>query len=84
MNTLMKVPNIGGVLADKLAKAGINTEKELRLMGSEKAFLLIKEVDPEACLSHLYALEGAVQGIRGHSLSKDKKEELKMFFELCK
>jgi DNA transformation protein and related proteins len=84
MSVLSKLPNIGEVLADKLEQAGIKNEKELKIMGSEKAFLLVKEVDPKACINHLYALEGAVQGIRWHSLAKDKKNELKEFFDLCK
>lgn len=84
MSTLSKLPNIGDVLAEKLEQAGIKNEKELKIMGSEKVFLLVKEVDPKACINHLYAIEGALQGIRWHSLSKEKKQELKEFFDLCK
>jgi DNA transformation protein len=84
MDTLSKLPNIGNVLAEKLKKAGISTEKELKVLGSEKAFLLVKEIDNKACLSHLCALEGAVQGIRWHNLPKNKKEELKLFYGLIK
>jgi DNA transformation protein and related proteins len=84
MSTISKLPNIGYILADKLEQVGIENEKQLKIMGSEKAFLLVKEVDPKACINHLYALEGAVQGIRWHSLTKEKKNELKDFFDLCK
>jgi DNA transformation protein len=84
METLSQLPNIGNVLAEELKMAGISSEKELKVLGSEKAFLLIKEIDHNACLCKLYALEGAVQGIRWHGLPKNRKEELKLFFELCK
>jgi DNA transformation protein len=84
MDSLSKLPNIGHVLAEKLKTAGIPTEKELKVLGSEKAFLLVREIDNTACLSHLCALEGAVQGIRWHNLPKNRKGELKLFFELCK
>jgi DNA transformation protein and related proteins len=84
MSALSKLPNIGEILADKLEHAGIKNENELKLMGSEKAFLLVKGIDPKACINHLYALEGAVQGIRWHNLTKEKKDELQEFFDLCK
>ena len=84
MSPLRKLPNIGDVLADKLEQAGIDDEKKLKVIGSEKAFLLVKEVDPKACISHLYAIEGAVQGVRWHTLPTGKKNELKDFFDLCK
>jgi DNA transformation protein len=38
-------------------------------------------VDKDACLSKLCALEGAVQGIRWHQLSADRKEELNRFIK---
>ncbi len=84
MDSLSKLPNIGPVLAEKLKKAGVSSEKELKILGSEKAFLLIKEIDHKACLSNLCALEGAIQGIRWHNLPKNKKKEMEIFYELCK
>ncbi len=84
MESLEKIANIGKVLAEKLEKVGIHSEKELKILGSEKAFLLIKEIDSKVTLSHLYALEGAVQGIRWFNLSAEKKKQLEMFFELCR
>jgi DNA transformation protein len=83
MSKLTELPNIGEVLAEKLVKAGIQDEKKLKVMGSEKAFLLIKEIDPKASLSNLYSIEGAIQGVKSASLSKEKKDELKEFFQLC-
>ncbi|HOT14211.1 MAG TPA: TfoX/Sxy family protein [Bacteroidales bacterium] len=83
MSKLTTLPNIGETLAEKLEKAGIEDEKKLKVLGSEKAFLLIKEIDPKASLNNLYSIEGAIQGVKSALLSKEKKDELKEFFQLC-
>lgn len=83
MSDLSKLPNIGNALAVRLEEVGIKSENELKILGSEKVFLLLKGIDPTTCINTLFALEGAVQGIRWHNLDKVKKEELKMFFDLC-
>jgi DNA transformation protein and related proteins len=77
---LRNLPNIGETLSILLQEAGINTPEELYEAGSARAFTRIKAIDPEACLSKLCALEGAIEGIRWHHLSKEKKAELKQFF----
>jgi DNA transformation protein len=38
------------------------------------------EADNEVCISMLYALEGAIQGIRWHDLDREIREELKKFY----
>jgi DNA transformation protein len=81
---LTTLPNIGKVLADKLKLAGIDTVEKLQTIGSENAFIKLKAIDEGACMNSLCALEGAVQGIRWHDLTKCRKEELKMFFETTK
>jgi DNA transformation protein len=78
---LENLPNIGITLADLLREAGINTPEDLIKTGAIQAFIRIKAVDPGACLSKLCALEGAVEGIRWHYLSSEKKAELKHFFK---
>jgi DNA transformation protein len=80
--TLEELPNIGSTLASLLKEAGINTPADLYDIGSLQAFVRVKTIDNEACFSKLCALEGAVEGIRWHSLSKTKKEELKRFFSM--
>lgn len=76
-----KTPNIGSILSKRLIEAKINSPEELKKIGSKKAFLMIKSIDKDACLSMLNALEGAVQGIRWHSLDQSTKEDLKDFFK---
>ena len=80
MNALSDLPNIGKVLEGQLKEIGIDTYELLNEAGSKKAWLKIKEIDESACVNRLYALEGAIEGIRYHNLSEDKKKELKDFY----
>lgn len=77
---LEKMPNLGKVVSNLLRKAEINTAEELIKVGSKEAFLRIRELDSTACINMLYALEGAVQGIRWYGLSEESKKDLKEFF----
>lgn len=79
---LTSLPNIGKVVAEKLKEVGITTPDELRKVGAEQAFIRLQTIDEGACLCMLQGLEGAVQGIRWHNLSKERKEELKQFFRM--
>ena len=83
MNTLESLPNIGKILAEKLEQAGIHTPEELRQTGAESAFIKLKTIDETACTNMLYALEGAIQDIRWHNLSGNRKLELLDFFHSC-
>ena len=84
MNELSILPNIGKVLADKLEMVDISTPAQLKAIGSEDAFIRLATLDETACLNMLYALEGAIQGIRWHNLSTERKKELSEFFHFCK
>ena len=85
MSALNDLPNISRVIAGDLQKAGISAAEELRSIGSRESFILIRlHSDNSACLSKLYALEGAVQGIRWHSLTDETKNELKLFYKSLK
>lgn len=79
MGELNKLPNIGKNLEEKLNDVDIFTRDELLSLGSKVAFMKIRKIDNGACLNMLYALEGAVQGIRWHYLSKETKNDLKIF-----
>jgi DNA transformation protein and related proteins len=82
MNDLSKLPNIGKILANKLEEVGIHNAQELKRVGAENTFLKISTIDNEACINMLYALEGAIQGIRWHSLNKERKLALNQFFQM--
>lgn len=80
---LTQLPNIGETLAKKLNSIGITNKIELKEMGSENAIIKIATLhNSEACINILYALEGAIQGIRWHGLCKGRKQELKEFYKL--
>lgn len=82
---LSDLPNIGQVLEKNLIKAGIKNPEELINLGTQKSFKKVKKFyNPESCLNMLYAIEGAVQGIRWHNLPEKKKEELKEFYHSIK
>jgi DNA transformation protein len=81
MAPLSQLPNIGKTLDQKLKEVGITTPEELKNAGAENVLLLIRAIDESACFSMLCALEGAIQGIRWHDLSKERKEELKQFLK---
>ena len=84
MGELSDIPNIGKTVEQQLNEVGIETIKQLIEIGSKKAWLRIKSIDDSACINRLYALEGAVRGIRWHNLSEEIKIELKEFYNTFK
>lgn len=83
MKKLTDLPNIGKTLAEKLMQAGINNEEELIGTGSENAIIKLATIENSGvCINMLYALEGAIQGIRWHDLEKGRKAELLEFYHL--
>ena len=83
MSDLTSLPNIGKSLAEKLKRIGIHNEQELKENGSENAIIKIATLENSgACINMLYALEGAIQGIRWHRLDRDRKKELIEFLKM--
>ena len=83
MGNLTDLPNIGKNLADKLNLIGIENEQELEQLGSENAIIKIATIENSGvCINMIYALEGAIQGIRWHGLDDERKQELKEFYRL--
>lgn len=83
-NVLSSLPNIGKELEKQLHEAGIETCRQLRETGAEKAWLKIQLLDSSACMNRLLALEGAIQGVRKAQLPQTRKEELKAFYQAHK
>ncbi len=81
MAELKSLLNVGKVLEQELRLIGITTPEELAAVGSQEAFLRIRQHDPGACLSMLCGIEGAIEGVRWHQLPADKKAELKAFYD---
>jgi DNA transformation protein len=80
MGELAKLPNIGVTVEEQLCQVGITSFDQLKEIGSKQAWLKIKEIDDSACIHRLYALEGAIQGIKKTQLLIEKKLELKEFY----
>jgi len=81
---LLEQINIGKDTAAKLQRVGIDSFQKLKSVGSKQAFLMLQTLDPGACINLLYALEGAIEGIKDTTLSAAKKLELKDFFAQVK
>ena len=84
MGELSKLPNIGAFVEKQLDDVGIKTYEQLKKAGSKEAWLKIIAIDPSACIHRLYALEGAIEGIKKSNLSPEIKKELKEFYNLNK
>ncbi len=84
MSELTSMLNIGKEMDRKLRSVGIDSAEKLIETGAKQAFVKLKERYPGMCLVHLYALEGAAEGVEFNNLSKEKKKELKEFSDFLK
>jgi DNA transformation protein len=84
MGTLSELPNIGETMEKRLASVGIYDVETLRRIGSKEAFIKLRLLEGDTCFSYLCGLEGAIQNIRWHYLSKETKDDLKKFFDTFK
>lgn len=84
MGELSLLPNIGKEIENQLKQVGIETLEQLKEVGSQQAWLRIKEIDESACINRLYGLEGAIQNIKKSNLDPEKKAELKEFYHAWK
>lgn len=84
MGTLIDLPNIGNTMEKRLAAVGICDAETLREIGSKEAFIKLRLLEGDTCFSSLCGLEGAIQNIRWHYLSKETKDDLKKFFDAFK
>lgn len=80
MGELSKLFNIGKEIESQLNKVGIFTYDELKDIGAEQAWLKIQEIDDSACIHRLLALEGAIQCVKKAALPKERKANLKDFY----
>jgi TfoX C-terminal domain. len=80
MSELVKLPNIGKKIEEQLEQVGVKTPAELTGLGSRKVFERIMTIDETSCINKLYALEGAIQGMRWHDLPENEKMALKEYY----
>lgn len=76
--------NIGKDTETKLIRAGIDSFEKLTTLGSEQAFIRLQTIDPGACINLLYALEGAILGVKSNKLPLERKQVLLQFFRAIK
>ncbi len=81
MTNLTTLPNIGPTLAEKLNQIGVTTFDELAEAGSIETVIRIGQTDKSACYNMLYALEGAIRGVRWHAIPKEERAKLKAEFD---
>lgn len=80
---LAGVPNIGKTLEMELNSIGIQSVEELREVGSIEAIIRLNIHGCNTCYNKFYALEGAIQNIRWHQLSKEYRQQLKEKYDEC-
>ena len=78
---LSELPNIGVVLEKRLEAVGIHTPADLTEIGSLGVLQRLDALNAPGCLNMLYALEGALRGIRWHNLSQEVKTQLKAYLK---
>ena len=72
------LPNLGPKTARLLEDVGISTVAELRAIGAVQAWRRIKFAHPKrVSLVGLYAIEAALRGCPGTSLSGEERERLR-------
>jgi DNA transformation protein len=74
---LAKELNLGAVSAGWLEDAGITSFAQLERLGSVAAFLQVRAVHPRASANLLYALEGAIEGVRWDLLPRERRDALR-------
>jgi DNA transformation protein len=81
MTTLTTLPNIGDKLADELRQVGITSAEQLVASGSVEAALRITRGRPHTGYNLLYALEGAVRGVRWHAIPKTDRARVRAEYD---
>lgn len=81
---LSKHINIGKDTETKLIQVGLDSFDKLVEAGVENAFIRLQALDPGACLSLLYSLAGAIEGVKYNKLSPERKLELQQFHKMVK
>jgi hypothetical protein len=70
--------NLGEKTAEWLATIGIHTAEDLAAYGVAKAYHQLKQSHPrKATVNVLYALQGALMGVKWDLLPEDLKDELR-------
>ena len=77
MSELQSLPNIGKALDQRLQTIGIQSIEDLNALGSVETVIRLNIHNMYACVNTLYAIEGAIRGVRWHELSKKDRDVLR-------
>jgi DNA transformation protein len=77
VSDLTELPNIGRALADRLAAIGVSGPEVLAALGSVEATIRLGAATGRGCTNTLYALAGAIRGVRWHALPQQVRQRLK-------
>jgi len=75
-----ELTNIGVTVANKLRHIGIQTQQDLKKMGSAKAYIQLSLIEPNKTLPvcyYLYSLEGAIKNKDWRTLTENTKKKLR-------
>jgi len=81
---LSKHTNIGKDTEAKLIQVGIDSFEKLKSVGTEQAFIRLQTIDPGACISLLYGLDGSLSDTKWNKLPRERKDELLQFYQMVK
>lgn len=73
--------NLGPKSAEMLASVGITTMEQLRARGSVAAYAKAKRAGKNVSLNLLWALEGALTGIRWQDVAREHRTSLLLALE---
>ena len=76
--SLETLTNLGKISARQLIEIGIKSEAELRKAGAVAAYLRLKDhFGPAVSLNYLYALDGALKGVRWDLMPEPERAALR-------
>jgi DNA transformation protein len=75
---LEQLTNLGRISARQLAEIGIKSEADLRAAGAATAYLRLKDhFGRGVSLNYLYALDGALKGVRWDLMPEEERAALR-------
>ena len=81
MGDLVGVVNLGKALVAELAEIAITDGSQLKHLGSVEAACRIAQQGRSVCANKLFALEGAIRGVRWHAIPSSERAELWRAFQ---
>lgn len=76
-----QLANLGPKSAQFLQRAGIGSLEQLKRLGSVRAYSMVKQVEPRASVNLLWALEGALSGLKWREVAKHHRTSLLLALE---